>query len=416
MRQILLVEDSTMFGRLVKAKIEKALGTTVHWLQTYKEADRILQKESEKFSLALLDFNLPDAPNGEIIDRVLSHGITSFVFTAGVSDEVREIVWSKKVADYIIKDDPNSLRSIIASIQQLERNRSTLVLVAGESSTQRTMISELLYVRQFRVVNASGGRAALEILARHPEVSLIITDYSLSDMNGCDLCRKIREQKPQEKLSIIGTFVGDDKSVGARFIKSGADDCIDSNSFLVEEFYSRINRCLATLDLITRVRESSRHDYLTGVLNRSFFFSEGADLIEKMNKKGENMACAIVHIDDIREINAAHGNDIGDRVLTSSCRAMSKHIGPEDIIARLAGTEFALLTATANKNDAVQRFAELRIQIEQTPMCILQGKPISVTCSIGLCLAIDKNLEKMVKTATQNLLRAQGDGANRVIY
>lgn len=119
MNQILLVEDNAMFGRIIKATLEAEFDRPVYWVKTLKETFQLLEQANNNFYMALLDFNLPDAPNGEVIDLVVNRGITSFVFTSNMSNIVREQVWSKKVADYILKDDPNSLGYVVEAIKRL---------------------------------------------------------------------------------------------------------------------------------------------------------------------------------------------------------------------------------------------------------------------------------------------------------
>jgi len=143
-----------------------------------------------------LDLNLPDAPNGEVIDLVIKRGVTSFVFTSNMSNSVREQVWSKKVADYILKDDPNSLDYIVKAIKRLDTNQDTLILIVDDSKFFRTQIAELLYVQQYRVITAKSGPEALKIILKHPEIKLVITDYNMPEMDGCQLCRNIRTDFP----------------------------------------------------------------------------------------------------------------------------------------------------------------------------------------------------------------------------
>ena len=57
---ILLVEDSNMYGRLTKSKIEKAFDLPVIWCKTLAETAILLAKSKGNVSMALLDFNLPD--------------------------------------------------------------------------------------------------------------------------------------------------------------------------------------------------------------------------------------------------------------------------------------------------------------------------------------------------------------------
>lgn len=417
MGHILLVEDSSMLGRLAKTKLEKALDLPVYWAKSLKEAENLLERGASNFTLALLDYNLPDAAEGEVIDTVVNKGITSYVFTANMCDEVRKDVWTKKVADYILKDDPNCLDYIVESMKRLFENRNRLVLVVDDSSSFRNYITELLYVRQFRVVTAGDGAKGLEILKNHPEISLVITDYTMPKMDGFELCQKIREIRKNDNLAIIGFTSGDDRSIGARFIKSGADDFIEKKMFLVEEFYSRVDRCLQTIELIGEVRRSAERDFLTGLYNRRFFFESGEEYFQKMKKKSIGATCAMIDIDHFKSINDTYGHEIGDRVIHLIGNVIQEHMPDEDIVARLGGEEFCVLSNSPGRSDTVECFEKLRVKIESS-LLEIEGSAdaVNVTCSIGLCLTMEDTLEIMVKLADDKLYEAKKGGRNRIEF
>ncbi len=249
MRQILLVEDSTMFGRLTKAKLETVFDVPVHWAKTLAETITLLDGEKNVFSMAVLDVNLPDAPQGEVIDEVVGRGISTLVFTSNITEEIRSLVWSKKVADYILKDDPNSLDYMIMAIKRMESNGDNLVLVVEGSDGKRSFFSELLYVRKYRVINARNGEEALAILQKYPEIKLVVVQYFLPDMDGWSFCRKVREKFKRDQLAIVGIVAKGGKNIGIRFIKSGATDFILEESFMVEEFYCRVDQCMEMINL-----------------------------------------------------------------------------------------------------------------------------------------------------------------------
>jgi len=415
MRQILLVEDSKMFGRMVKAKIEKIFDVPVFWAKSLAETENLLLMSKGNFSLALLDYSLPDAPHGEVIDRVVAEGITSFVFTSDVTDEVRNVVWSKKVADYILKEDPSSLDYIVSAIRQVEENQGSMVLIVGDSPDYRISISELLYIRKFRVVTAADGKSAMNILAEYPGIKLVITDFALSGMDGCSFCQKVREKYKQDRLAIIGFSSTNEGNIGARFIKSGANDFLIQRSFLVEDFYCRVNHCLETLNLIAKIREGAIRDFLTGLYNRRYFFDAGYELLSRCRQSGEGLACIMVDIDSFKKVNDTYGHAAGDQVIKGIARMLDEDAGPKDIVARIGGEEFCVL-APGVTNDAIfARFEALRLTIEATAAAISPDTPpLFVTVSIGICCSTNDSLEQIMKLADDCLYRAKACGRNRV--
>jgi len=248
MQPILLVEDSALFGKLVLKRISKVVDRQVVWAKSLAEAQAALQDTQEGFEFAILDLHLPDATQDDVVQLVVECGISSFVFTADSTAELREMVWAQGVADYIVKDDPRSLDYLQASMAQLLTNRNILVLIVSGSPESRTYLSELLYVRKYRVINASSGEIALNILAQHPETRLVLCDAHLNDMEGSQLCRKIRELYGHDNLALLGMVEASEPQCEALFLENGANEAIHVNPLIVEEFYAKVRFCLENLD------------------------------------------------------------------------------------------------------------------------------------------------------------------------
>lgn len=414
-RKILLVEDNKSFGFILKARLEAEFRLKVTWTQTLQQTDEILSTETEPFSMALLDYTLPDAPDGEVIDLVTGHGITSLVFTGNLNEEVREKVWSKKVADYILKNDPNSFEYIISTLKRLTLNSRSKVMVVEDSALFRKLFSDLLYVHQFQVLTAENGEKALELLQKHPEIKLIIVDYHMPVMDGHTLCRKVREQYKKEELAIIGISASNDHNMAARFLKSGANDFLMKESFLIEEFYCRINQCIDNVNLVQEIREFAARDFLTGLYNRRYFFENGAEQFKRSLDEKVPLTCAMIDIDFFKKVNDTYGHDIGDLVI-QQISAIIKELMPESaIVSRFGGEEFCVLAFDMDKKTAWESFTTLCRTIEQSQVYCGKKKNLRVTVSIGICTEYCENLSKMVGMADQRLYTAKNQGRNMVI-
>ncbi len=417
MKNILLIEQSQMFGMVAKKKLSEAFNVPIYWARTYKEVKDLLDEFGGDFSCALVDYNLPDAATGEVLDALISFGITSFVFTADVNDEIREMVWSKKVADYILKNDPNSLEYVIASMRQLEKNQQTLILIVDDSRTFRTNLSELLYVQKFRVLNAADGESALQILEKYPEIKLVITDYNMPKMDGYQLCQQIRTRYKADKMAIIGISSADDRSLGARFIKCGANDFIEKQSFLVEEFYSRIMDCLNTIELFSRLKEAAVRDYLTGLYNRRYLFEMGQQLFNEAKGSGRSLACVLLDIDYFKNINDYFGHDMGDKALCGLADLLREKLEKNEILARTGGEEFCILIPDLDTSGLVDLAEDLRLAIEKRSMALLEdGSELHFTCSMGICTTIQEDLDQMIKLADNKLYEAKEAGRNCIRF
>jgi CheY-like chemotaxis protein len=121
-KTILVVEDSRMFTRILKASIEADGEFDVVIAENYQELIEKIESTQHSFFAGLLDLNLPDAPNGEVIDYVLSHRIPAIVFTAEFDDDLRDRILAKGIVDYVFKETPSSVEYIVSLLKQLSRN------------------------------------------------------------------------------------------------------------------------------------------------------------------------------------------------------------------------------------------------------------------------------------------------------
>ena len=415
MKKILLVEDSNFFGMVTKNKIQTESNFYVVWKKSLSETLEELNRANSNFFAAVLDFNLPDAPHGEVIDHVISKDIPVIVFTGNISEEVREYVWSKKVADYILKHDPNSVDYLIATLKRFETNPDIKILIVDDSPLFRKSISDLLKNHKYTVLTACNGKEALEVLNEHPDIKMVITDFNMPEMDGFVLTQKIREKYSSEDLIIIGISSERDTFMPARFLKYGANDFIVKQSFLTEEFYCRVTQHLDSLERLQAVKKASIKDFLTGLYNRRYFFDFGQKLFASAKRDNLTLACAMIDIDYFKKVNDTYGHNAGDIVLQHVANTLKNRMRGTDIIARLGGEEFCILAVNLKEDDAKKVFEELRQTIESSSIEVDEDQTIKVTISIGVATELTDSLENMVNKADALLYEAKNSGRNKVI-
>src|SRR6185437_12940566 len=76
------------------------------------------------------------------------------------------------------------------------------ILVADDSVIYRKLVEHTLSDDNHNVVFAKNGREALELYAKH-KPALVITDWTMPDITGLELCKKIREDSQQNFAHII---------------------------------------------------------------------------------------------------------------------------------------------------------------------------------------------------------------------
>jgi diguanylate cyclase (GGDEF)-like protein len=412
MPQLLIVEDSKLFGSILKNEIEEELPIKVNWAKDYAEAEKLLAQTDVHYFLSLLDLNLPDAPNGEVVDLVLSKNIPVIVFTSDLNNEARESIWAKNVVDYILKEGTQSIDYIVSLTHRIHKNKDIKVLVVDDTKFYRAIISQLLTVHQYIVLEAGDGVEALKIIKKNPGIELVLTDYNMPNMDGFELTKQLRSKFRRDDMAIIGLSDQVDPILSAQFIKYGANDFINK-PFLNEEFYCRVTQAVEGLEHLNRIKELSNKDFLTGLYNRRFFFEVGGNLMASSKRKQIKLAVALLDIDYFKKINDTYGHDAGDEVLRHLAQMLKTRFRDSDIVARIGGEEFCILLVNSDHVFVFDIFEKLRKSIEKTEVSV-NGHNIKFTASFGVCTRLTDSLETMIKQADILLYQAKEEGRNRV--
>jgi len=411
MSRVLVVEDSRTFSSLLSRRITEEMGHQVVVANSMAKAEAILATDAD-FFVALLDLNLPDAPTGQVVDLVLARDIPSIVFTGELDDELRDQFWAKRIVDYILKQNMDNVAYMLSLVERLHRTPAIKVLVVDDSQNARYVVSELLRAHRYQVLEAEDGLEALAVLAEHPDVRLVITDYNMPIMDGFELVRTLRRDHAKDQLAVIGISGTDKVGLSARFIKCGANDFLHK-PFLTEEFYTRVTQNIELLEYIVQIKELAEKDYLTRLYNRRYMFSAGPKLVAAQTRRGQGVVVAMIDIDHFKDINDTYGHDAGDTVLRHMAAHLSARFRASDIVARFGGEEFCVLATDMNAADASGVFEDLRQALESSPVSY-SGKSIRYTVSIGLCTRPLDGLEAMIKAADEAMYISKSDGRNRV--
>ncbi len=110
------------------------------------------------------------------------------------------------------------------------------VLIAEDDTLIRKGLVEILSEEGYQTVEASNGKAALELFAReHPD--FVCLDIMMPDVSGYDVCRKIRAS--DESIPVIFITAKSDELDKVLGLELGADDYI-TKPFGVKEVVARI--------------------------------------------------------------------------------------------------------------------------------------------------------------------------------
>lgn len=251
---LVIVEDSPIQAKIISQRFESLTTFNLVVAHTLAEATACFEQYKETIFAAVVDLNLPDAPDGETVDVCLSGGIPCIVLAASFDEALRKRFIERHVSDYFLKGSIDDLEPLITSVCRLHANRSVKALVVDDSPTQRAIVKRMLAVQCISSVEAKDGLHALEVLDAQRDISLVITDFDMPRMNGIELVQELRGKYQISRLAVIGLSAAGSGPLTARFLKYGANDFL-TKPFEPEEFYWRVNQTLNILDVMEELKE-----------------------------------------------------------------------------------------------------------------------------------------------------------------
>ena len=155
-----------------------------------------------------------------------------------------------------------------------------------------------------------------------------------------------------------------------------------------------------------------QHDALTGLPNRGVLQHRLEQALEEMQER-EGPRCALLYldVDRFKVINDSLGHGGGDEFLRQVSRRMVRCVREPDLVARLAGDEFAILLVDIATADVAVRVAKRLLDLLSEPLQI-GGKTLSPSASIGIAVAGDDchNASELLRDADLALYRAKALG------
>jgi diguanylate cyclase (GGDEF)-like protein len=172
---------------------------------------------------------------------------------------------------------------------------------------------------------------------------------------------------------------------------------------------------LVVARLVSELQRLSRHDALTGLLNRRAM-EESLDVqLRRSQRTNEPFAVMMLDLDHFKQINDRHGHPVGDLALQHVAQLFQHAMRATDSLARFGGEEFVLLLPAAPMAQAEAIAEMLRKLLERSP---LASETTSITLSMSVGVARWRegdDISRLLSRADAALFQAKVQGRNRVV-
>ena len=206
---------------------------------------------TSKVNCVILDMGLPDRTGYETLEAIKSHegleNLPIIIFT-GKNISNAEEVKIRQYADSVVIKTAHSFQRILDEVglflHLVEENQikpmtnnnklgmlgdvlhGKTILIADDDVRNIFSLTKILEKYKVNIISAMTGKEALTQLQDHPEVSIVLMDMMMPEMDGYETIQKIRQSPKYKNLPIISVtakaMVGDRE----KCIQAGASDYI----------------------------------------------------------------------------------------------------------------------------------------------------------------------------------------------
>ncbi|HEY5856409.1 MAG TPA: EAL domain-containing protein [Aldersonia sp.] len=130
-----------------------------------------------------------------------------------------------------------------------------------------------------------------------------------------------------------------------------------------------------------RLRYAATHDALTGLANRAAVVTR-LDHVLREPDPARTTIVSYVDLNDFKTLNDSLGHSVGDEVLRVAAQRLRRTAGSGDVVGRIGGDEFVVVTSAPCEDDAASQAARLR-QVLAVPIDVY-GKVLRIDASVGV--------------------------------
>jgi diguanylate cyclase (GGDEF)-like protein len=290
------------------------------------------------------------------------------------------------------------------------------ILVVDDVPSNIHMLSNILR-DEHDVFFATSGADALR-LAGERQPDLVLLDIMMPDMDGYEVCAKLREMPETRDIPVIFvTALGEEKDEERGLAMGAIDYFVKPLSPPIVRM--RVRNHLELKRQRDMLRDMSLVDGLTGLANKRRLDEALDSEWRRCQRAGASVSLFILSVDCLQQYNEALGHIKGDECLRKVARTIAGYLcRPGDMAARYSTKEFMALLPETELEGAMQLAEQARTAVEALSIPhpnSLAGDRVSISCGVVASVpSMDMMPFQLISVARGYLQQAKDQGRNRV--
>jgi CheY-like chemotaxis protein len=249
LKRLLVVEDNELESRSIT---ELLLHDDIEIVNVGTGAGALDALRTQSFDCCVLDLRLPDMSGFELLDQVKADptlGNVPIVVFTGKDLSTEEERRLKAVAKSVVLKDVQSperlfdetalfLHRVVADLpepkqqllERLHQSNEALhghkVLVVDDDARNIFALTTVLENQEMDVMSATNGRHAIELIENTPDLSVVLMDIMMPEMDGYTTIREIRKKPEFRSLPILALTAKAMKGDREKCLEAGASDYV----------------------------------------------------------------------------------------------------------------------------------------------------------------------------------------------
>ncbi|AKH19175.1 diguanylate cyclase domain-containing protein [Sedimenticola thiotaurini] len=298
-----------------------------------------------------------------------------------------------------------------------EFRKEKTVLIIDDSPINIEHLAQVLK-SEYNIKVANSGASGIEV-ARKQRPDLILLDIVMPNIDGYEVCRRLKAGDGTRKIPIIFISTKTDVEDETRGLELGAVDYI-TKPFRTPIVKARVRTQIQLKHNSDLLEKLALIDALTNLPNRRRFEQILKREWSRCRRSQAPISIMLLDIDHFKQFNDHYGHPAGDRCLKQVAQALPLPLKrPADSIFRYGGEEFIAVLPETEYSVALKLAEKMRLQVANLAIPHAQSSDTHpyISISIGVTATTPSsrsNPKMLVQLADTMLYEAKNSGRNCV--